>query len=232
VTEDELLNIGAFAVATGLSIVALRHYDDIGLLKPTQVDPDTGYRRYSRDQVEPARLICGLRAVDLPIDQVRAVLGEPVEQVHAALHGHREQLVAQVRELSQRVLAVDEFIEKGLPLPPVQQVRPVQLRLRVADIARAAAFYTAAFDAVYVEAISSVQFGTYRTDRFFLITLEDAGSPGGSHFGLLVDDVDTAHARALDAGAVEVQPPTEYAWKPRTSCVRDPDGNLVDLSQG
>jgi DNA-binding transcriptional MerR regulator len=48
VNGDDLLNIGAFALATGLSIPALRRYDEIGLLKPAQVDSDTGYRRYAQ----------------------------------------------------------------------------------------------------------------------------------------------------------------------------------------
>ena len=46
-TSEDLLNIGAFALATGLTIPALRHYDEVGLLKPAAVDPDTGYRRYA-----------------------------------------------------------------------------------------------------------------------------------------------------------------------------------------
>jgi DNA-binding transcriptional MerR regulator len=235
VNGNDLLNIGAFAVATGLSIPALRHYDEIGLLKPARVDPDTGYRRYGRDQLDQARLICGLRAVDLPIDEIRAVLAQGPEQVRLALDAHRERLVAQVRELSQRVAAVDEFIEKGTPMPALQAVRPVQIRIKVSDVQEAATFYTTAFDVVFNDGISSLQFGTYRSDRFFLITLEECGrepsGPGEAHFGLLVDDVDTAHRRALGAGAAEVQAPMDFAWKPRTSCVRDPSGNLIDLNQ-
>ena len=155
--------------------------------------------------------------------------------MRSALDAHRERLVAQVREVSQRIVAVDEFIEKGTPMPVLQTIRPVQIRIKVADVHEAAAFYTAAFDVVFNEAISSVQFGTYRTDRFFLITLEERDAEvsrhDGTRFGLLVDDVDAAHDRAINAGGVEVHPPTDFAWKPRTSCVRDPDGNVIDLSQ-
>lgn len=226
----DLLTIGAFAVSTGLSIPALRHYDEIGLLKPVRVDPDTGYRRYGRDQLDSARLICGLRAVDLPIDEIRAVLAGGEDQVHAALDAHRERLVTQVRELSQRVTAVDEFIENGTPVPVPQALRPVQIKIKVSGIREAAIFYTTAFDVVFNEPISSLQFGVYATDRFFLVTLEEPG-PGGTHFGLLVDNVDAAHDRALGAGATEVQPPTDFAWKPRMSCVADPSGNLIDLYQ-
>ncbi|GAB1644061.1 MerR family transcriptional regulator [Krasilnikovia sp. MM14-A1259] len=233
---DDLLNIGAFAAATGLTIPALRHYDEIGLLKPARVDAGTGYRRYRRGQLDDARLICGLRAVGVPIDEVRAVVGQAAGQVRSTLDGHRERLVAQVRELSQRILAVDEFIEKGSPMPALQAARPVQIRIKVGDVQEAAAFYTAAFDVVFNEAISSLQFGTYRSDRFFLITLEERDGPAsetcGTRFGLLVEDVDAVHHRAVSAGAVEVGPPTDFSWKPRTSCVRDRDGNFIDLSQG
>ncbi|MEU4237244.1 MerR family transcriptional regulator [Actinoplanes sp. NPDC026619] len=228
--DEELLNIGAFASATGLTIPALRHYDEIGLLEPEQVDAGTGYRRYGRRQLDDARLVCGLRAVGVPIDEVRAVLGRPADQVRAVLDSHRERLAAQARELSQRIAAVEEFIERGTPMPAVQAVRPVQIRIAVADVPAAATFYTSAFDLVFNEAISSLQFGTYRSDRFFLITLEERDGRAPVRFGLLVADVDAAHERALDAGADQVHPPTDFAWKPRTSCVRDPDGNLIDLS--
>jgi DNA-binding transcriptional MerR regulator len=234
VKDDHLLNIGAFATATGLSIPALRHYDEIGLLKPAHVDPSTGYRRYAPRQIEQAHLICGLRAVDLPIDEIRVVIGRPSQDVRGALDVHRDRLVAQVRELSQRVLAIDEFIEKGTAMPALQVTRPVQIRIKVNDVPSVAAFYTAAFDLVFNESISSLQFGTYRSDRFFLITLEehDQQPPAaGARFGLLVDDVDAAHQRALGAGGAEIHPPTDFAWKPRTSCVSDPSGNLIDLSQ-
>lgn len=120
-------------------------------------------------------------------------------------------------------------------MPVFQAIRPVQIRIKVRDVRAAATFYTAAFDVVFNEHISSLQFGTYRSDRFFLITLEEctegSAGVGGAHFGLLVDGVDAAHERALSAGAAEVHPPADYAWKPRTSCVRDPSGNCIDLSQ-
>jgi len=160
VNGNDLLSIGAFAQSTGLSIAALRHYDEIELLKPALVDPDTGYRRYAPDQLDQARLICGLRGVDLPIDEIRAVLGQPATNVRSALDVHRERLVAQLRELSQRLRAVDELIDTGELMPALQAVRPVQIRITVPDVGRAAAFYTTAFDVVFNEDISSLQFGT------------------------------------------------------------------------
>jgi hypothetical protein len=42
-----MFSIGEFARLGGVSVRALRHYDEIGLLRPATVDPDTGYRGYA-----------------------------------------------------------------------------------------------------------------------------------------------------------------------------------------
>jgi DNA-binding transcriptional MerR regulator len=76
VSNGNLLSIGVFALISGLSINALRHYDELGLLRPAVVAPHSGYRRYQRGQVRQAWLICALRRVDLPIDATR-LAGQP-----------------------------------------------------------------------------------------------------------------------------------------------------------
>lgn len=53
--DGGLLSIGRFARLSGLSIGALRHYDEIGLLAPAETDRVTGYRRYRRDHEALAR---------------------------------------------------------------------------------------------------------------------------------------------------------------------------------
>jgi DNA-binding transcriptional MerR regulator len=71
---DDLLPIGRFARLAGLTIGALRHYDELDLLRPAEVDAITGYRRYRRDQVETARTIARLRDLEMPLDEIQAVL--------------------------------------------------------------------------------------------------------------------------------------------------------------
>src|ERR1700756_5740073 len=58
---------GAFARASGLSRKALRLYDDLGLLHPARVDPDTLYRFYHQGQQEQARLVAWLRRLGMPL---------------------------------------------------------------------------------------------------------------------------------------------------------------------
>jgi DNA-binding transcriptional MerR regulator len=94
--SDGLIGIGAFAVLSGLSVNALRHYDEIGLLKPAHVDEDTGYRRYRPAQVRQARVIWALRHVDLPVESVREAVSAPQDgpAFRAILLRHRETLTA------------------------------------------------------------------------------------------------------------------------------------------
>jgi protein phosphatase len=73
----ELLTIGAFAAASGLSPKALRLYDDLGLLAPAEVDARTGYRRYHPDQLEHALLVAWLRRLGLPLARIRVVTALP-----------------------------------------------------------------------------------------------------------------------------------------------------------
>ena len=80
--DDELLPIGRFARLAGLSVGALRHYDELDLLRPAEVDSSSGYRRYRRDQLETARSIARLRELELPLDEIRVVLAadDPAER--------------------------------------------------------------------------------------------------------------------------------------------------------
>jgi DNA-binding transcriptional MerR regulator len=73
--DQERLVIGRFARLTGLSVGALRHYDETDLLRPRWVDPETGYRSYGRDQLDAARTIVRLRDLELPLEEIRAYLG-------------------------------------------------------------------------------------------------------------------------------------------------------------
>jgi predicted enzyme related to lactoylglutathione lyase len=93
-------------------------------------------------------------------------------------------------------------------------------------------FYRDLFGAPFHEDISSFQFGTWATDSFFLLTIDnwhDNARP--STFGMLVPDVDAAYQRAIELGATEVEPPQDFSWKPRSCVVDYPSGNRIQLTQ-
>jgi DNA-binding transcriptional MerR regulator len=113
---DRLLSIGQFARASGLTAKALRHYDAVGLLVPAVTEPRTGYRRYHADQLGTARLIRRLRALDLPVAEVRRLLGLHITDPAAltgALRGHRRRLEARVTRLQRQVHDLDHLLEGG-----------------------------------------------------------------------------------------------------------------------
>ncbi|MCZ4538486.1 MerR family transcriptional regulator [Gordonia terrae] len=72
-----MMTIGAFAQSTGLTVKALHLYDERGILEPADVDEASGYRRYSTSQVRQASSIAVLRAMGLPLDEVKRWLEEP-----------------------------------------------------------------------------------------------------------------------------------------------------------
>jgi DNA-binding transcriptional MerR regulator/effector-binding domain-containing protein len=69
-----LVNIGQFSRMTHLSVKALRHYHDTGVLIPAAVDPFTGYRSYDVAQIPAAQVIRRLRDLGMPLDSVRTVV--------------------------------------------------------------------------------------------------------------------------------------------------------------
>jgi DNA-binding transcriptional MerR regulator len=232
--SDDLVGIGLFSLRSGLSIPALRHYDEVGLLHPAFVDPQTGYRRYHPEQVRTARQICGLRAVDLPVEEIHQVIGLDDAAMQAVLERHRRRLASRMRSLTRMTATLENYLENGSPMPEPTGSRPVQITIRTPDVTKTVEFYSQVFDVEFNEAISSFQFGAWNTDSFFLLTIErlKPEEPGGrSCFGFFVDDLDSVHRRALDAGGTEVHPPMEFEWKPRTSVVDDPSGNRLALTQ-
>lgn len=71
------LSIGDFSRATHMSVKTLRHYHEIGLLEPAEIDPNTGYRRYATDQIPTAQVIRRFRDLDMPLEQIQGVLCAP-----------------------------------------------------------------------------------------------------------------------------------------------------------
>jgi DNA-binding transcriptional MerR regulator len=71
------VTIGRFSRATHLSVKTLRHYHEVGLLAPSEIDPHTGYRYYTEEQIPTAQVIRRLRALQMPVGDVKAVLSAP-----------------------------------------------------------------------------------------------------------------------------------------------------------
>jgi DNA-binding transcriptional MerR regulator len=82
------VTIGDFSRASHLSVKTLRHYHEVGLLEPSEVDPGNGYRYYSEDQIAAALVIRRLRGLQMPVPDVKSVLA-------ATDSGERNRLITQ-----------------------------------------------------------------------------------------------------------------------------------------
>lgn len=100
------LTIGDFARATHMSVKALRYYHRVGLLEPADVDPATGYRRYTTDQIPTAQVIRRFRHLDMPVEEIRAVIAAPdLNTRNALIAAHLTRLKEDLAR-SQRAVAV------------------------------------------------------------------------------------------------------------------------------
>ena len=110
-----VLSIGDFSRMTQLSVKTLRHYHDVGLLKPCRVDPATGYRYYSSDQAPTAQVIRRLRDLGMPVADVRAVLVSAPADRNALISGHLERLENQLDATRSAVESLRAILQAPAP---------------------------------------------------------------------------------------------------------------------
>ncbi|GAA2547864.1 MerR family DNA-binding transcriptional regulator [Winogradskya consettensis] len=104
------------ARASGLAVSALRFYDSAGVLVPAEVDPATGYRRYSESQLLAARLIAGLRRVGMPVAEIaRAVAHLPdPPAVRALLDDYQQRLEDGLTDARHELTRLRHLLAPGL----------------------------------------------------------------------------------------------------------------------
>jgi DNA-binding transcriptional MerR regulator len=128
------LAIGDFSRATHLNVKTLRHYHRIGLLEPADVDPTTGHRRYTTDQIPTAQVIRRFRSLDMPLEEIHAVITTP------DLAARNELIAAHLDRLETRLARTQEAAAslRGLLRPP-QDAASVVIEHRQIPAVQAAA---------------------------------------------------------------------------------------------
>ena len=94
------------AKLSGVSVRALHHYDEIGLLKPAFVGPN-GYRYYGSDELLSLQQILFHRELGFPLEKIQKLLSAPDFDRIAALRAHRERLIGEVRRYRKLVRTLD-----------------------------------------------------------------------------------------------------------------------------
>jgi DNA-binding transcriptional MerR regulator/effector-binding domain-containing protein len=103
-----MFSIGEFARLGAVSVRTLRHYDEIGLLPPAKVDPATGYRGYSAEQLRLLNRIVALKELGLSLAQARQLMdGITLEELQGMLMLRRAQLEQELEAHKNQLLGVE-----------------------------------------------------------------------------------------------------------------------------
>jgi len=118
--QQSIYTIGELARLAGVSVRTLRHYDQIGLLKPQSRD-DNNYRQYDFEDLLRLQQILFFRELDVPLKKIKAILDDPQLDRVALLRKHHQNLALQIERLESLQATIKKTIhnlqeEKDMPL--------------------------------------------------------------------------------------------------------------------
>ena len=112
------VTIGDFSRASQLSVKTLRHYHEVGLLEPSEVDPDNGYRYYSEEQIPLAQVIRRLRGLQMPVADVKSMLAAAdSEERNRLIVEHLDRLERELAHTREAVGELRDLLQPQAPHP-------------------------------------------------------------------------------------------------------------------
>lgn len=105
-----MFTVKQLSALAGVTPRTLHHYDEIGLLKPSRVGTN-GYRYYGEESLLRLQQILFYRELDLPLDDIRKIMGRRDFDVLSALESHKQALTRQMQRAQRLIKTVDHTIE-------------------------------------------------------------------------------------------------------------------------
>ncbi|WP_433531657.1 MerR family transcriptional regulator [Micromonospora sp. CA-263727] len=102
--------VGQVAKLAGVTVRALHHYDEIGLLSPSG-RTGAGYRRYDDADLERLQLIRYYRELGFPLEEIAVILDDPASDPGAHLRRQHELLTARIKRMQEMVAAIEFAME-------------------------------------------------------------------------------------------------------------------------
>ena len=133
--RTKLFPIGEVSKLFHISVSSLRHYENIGLLTPEYVSPDSGYRYYSAGQFEVLNTIRYLRALDLPLSEIEDFLkNRDIGLIEKKLRQQKQTVLQKRRELERIERKIDHRLNwlsdaQSVPLDTVSLIRTPACRI-------------------------------------------------------------------------------------------------------
>jgi DNA-binding transcriptional MerR regulator len=129
------LSIGDFSRATHMTVKTLRHYHDIGLLEPADVDPGSGYRRYDADQIPVAQVIRRFRDLDMPLEEIQAVLSAPdLRTRNERISAHLNRLESELDRTKSAITSLRDLLTPASPAPVSLRSVPATTCAAISDV--------------------------------------------------------------------------------------------------
>ena len=98
--RKNLFPIGEVSKLFHISVSSLRHYENIGLLTPAYISPDSGYRYYGAEQFEVLNTIRYLRALDMPLSEIEDFLkNRDIDRIEEKLLQQKQAVLKKQQEL-------------------------------------------------------------------------------------------------------------------------------------
>jgi len=137
--DDTILyKIGMFSQMNRVTIKALRHYDDFGLLKPASIDKFTGYRYYTSQQLPILHQILALRQMGFSLDEIKMVQNGILEK--ELLQKKKSELLKKIAEETMKLSQVecyllqnDRDLEYHIILKELSEIIVASLRTVIPD---------------------------------------------------------------------------------------------------
>ncbi|MGI8869209.1 MAG: MerR family transcriptional regulator [Mycobacteriales bacterium] len=104
------LTVGQVAARYGVTVRTLHHYDEIGMLRPTDRSP-AGYRLYTGPDIIRLRHIVVYRRLGIPLEEIVALLDDPDADVIAHLRRQRATVMSRLDEMHDLVAAIERALE-------------------------------------------------------------------------------------------------------------------------
>ena len=120
--RKNLFPIGEVSKLFHISVSSLRHYENIGLLTPEYISPDSGYRYYGTEQFEVLNTIRYLRALDIPLTEIEDFLkNKDIDRIEEKLQQQKQAVVKKQQELKRIEQKIDGSADMEVPIRKLDQ---------------------------------------------------------------------------------------------------------------
>ncbi len=155
-----MFKIGDFSRLCRIPVSTLRYYADIGLLEPAHIDPESGYRFYSLDQLTRLNQIIALRDLGFALDQVGELIDEnlTIDQIKGMLKLRRVEIEKDIREEMARLERVENWLRQAeqkdrrlmsdIVLKRIEARHALTLRLKLGELFDMVPIYHEAWQAI------------------------------------------------------------------------------------